>query len=152
MYARMGVGGKRHGARPRVPPPGVALSVTDACAIETASTPLPVTPRAASESQPPAVAETITGDYGCVRLVNYLRSRVAEGAVPVATAAECAVLRDEVVGGANGVWTEERHLLPVLPGDALLFALSFGDDDDDGGGDAVGGPVGGGAGAAAGAL
>jgi hypothetical protein len=63
-------------------------------------------------------------DYASVRVVNFVRSRVAAGvAADVAT--------EEVISGAGGVWTDEAFLRPFLADDALLFSMDLDDEDDE---------------------
>ena len=55
--------------------------------------------------------------------MNYARRRVADAGL------DAPAVIAEVLRGDNGVWTDDVFLLPVVDGDALLFATDFDEDD-----------------------
>lgn len=67
-------------------------------------------------------------DYQWIRLVNYLRRRVAQGA-PAADWAALGITAD------HALFADDTLLLPVLENDPLLETLFDGDSDDDDGKD-----------------
>ena len=81
----------------------------------------------------PAVRGPDFDDYGRIRLVNFVRARVAadagtRGGEPINVEGILA----QLTSGADGVWTDERFLLPTLEGDALLFAGEEEDEEEEG--------------------
>ncbi|GBF96074.1 arginine N-methyltransferase-like [Raphidocelis subcapitata] len=60
-------------------------------------------------------------DHGTIRLINFIRSRVAAGAdpLPALTAAAAAAAANGAAGAAQP-WASDDYLTPVLPDDPLL--------------------------------
>eukprot|EP00752_Nemacystus_decipiens_P010411 g9278.t1 len=68
--------------------------------------------------------------YGCVKLVNYIRTEVAAGSEPKA-------IESAVVSSEGSAFADEKYLRPALEDDALLLSLEElllkGDNDNDNG-------------------
>jgi len=88
--------------------------------------------------------------YGCISLVNFIRSSVAAPGADAAAVAK-AVMGCDATAPQSWPWRDEAHLKPVLADDPLLYSLAMGMDDDDEGeeGEAGAAPSDGAGGAAA---